>query len=191
MTLDGYGREVFRYRPGTGATVVRDIVPGSRSSTPSEIVELGGELIFFTSDTEEPAMWVTNGTEAGTTERFRFPSSTQAIDSVHPIEGGARLLVWTSLPRAHAVWLTDGSAAGTELLLETSSITEDGGPVVDLGSQFCFVSGAGVMCSDGTLDHTYEVAGTGFSNPELVEDDGEIFFGPVGSSRNQVYRFRP
>ena len=52
---------------GTGVGMLKDVVPGGKSSNPSGFTVLGDKLIFQTPDPNgDTQLWATDGTTAGT-----------------------------------------------------------------------------------------------------------------------------
>lgn len=113
-----FGFELFR-SDGTiaGTTLVRDIMPGSRDSSPRNFLESNGLLFFAASDTRDPenqapiySLWVTDGTPFGTRE-----VSADPIDADNPFVEYNGEVFFASQSSEHGWELhkTDGSAAGT------------------------------------------------------------------------------
>ncbi len=59
-----------------GTRIVKDIVPGSGSSSPRTLTPFNGQLVFVTTDAGGAShLWITDGTDADTTELFAAPAT--------------------------------------------------------------------------------------------------------------------
>lgn len=101
-----HGAELWR-SDGTaaGTILVKDLLPGAASSTPSGLVTFGGALYF--SLPADGSLWRSDGTEAGTVPLGPVPCSTPLVPS------GSRLFFTVS---GSQLWATDGTGAGTALV---------------------------------------------------------------------------
>lgn len=93
-----------------GTRLVRDIAPGRRSSFPQQFVLAPGRgVVFLTGGTG--ALWVSDGTEAGTAELFRSKGSLGNV----VVKGG--LVYLTAFVDLHAqVWAVDLNTGKRTLL---------------------------------------------------------------------------
>ncbi|QOV90034.1 Calx-beta domain-containing protein [Humisphaera borealis] len=99
-----HGKELWR-SDGTdiGTSLVRDITPGSGSVGGYFMFQLGGGRAVFDIG---PALWSTNGTEAGTT-----PIKASFVPQSLGFLGGKMYFSENG-----QLWMTDGTAAGTKLV---------------------------------------------------------------------------
>ncbi|MEA2560136.1 MAG: hypothetical protein QOH06_1640 [Acidobacteriota bacterium] len=159
-----------------GTVRVKDINLGTGSSSPTEIIALGGHVFFRTSIS--PELWKSDGTEAGTVPLT--PSVTPGFKEGYngfQVLGDKLVFFSSTGATGREPWVTDGTEAGTMLLADIypgigSSFDSggwygpDGYPLsqldggVAIGGQWIFraqtPSGWAVWKSDGTP------AGTGF-----------------------------
>lgn len=112
-------RELWKFTAGaTEAVLVKDIVPGTGSSSPEGLIEVDGKL-FFTAVTAENGreLWVSNGTPGGTVmiKDIRPGTGSSNITNMANVGG---LLVFSADDGIHGqeTWVSDGSAAGTVML---------------------------------------------------------------------------
>lgn len=114
----GVGYELFR-SDGTiaGTTLVRDVMPGPRDSSPRNFLASNGKLFFAASDTRDPenqapiySLWVTDGTPLGTRE-----ISADPIDADNPFVEYNGEVYYASQSAEHGweLYKTDGNSAGT------------------------------------------------------------------------------
>ena len=138
-----------------GTRLVKDIVPGSGSSTPTGYLEVGSRSYFNAKNKE---LWVTDGTTART-------SLVKVIGTRGPI-------TLTELPqnRGHFVfygvgslWISDGTPAGTRPLLAMNGGKPEpwrgGLAFLAVGAQ-----GQGLYWTDGTKAGTRLLVNTRYQN---------------------------
>ena len=94
--------------------MVKDISPGSASASPSELVEVGGALLFtvYNYSLGKNELWKSDGTEEGTavlSAGFSYPYSLRKA-------GSTLYFTATDDLRGRELWKTDGTAAGTVLV---------------------------------------------------------------------------
>lgn len=181
------GTELWR-SDGTaaGTELVGDINPGSASSNPDVLTELGNQL-FFTATRNGRQLFVTDGSLA---PPQALPIVGSVVGGLTPM--GTALLVWADDGTSEQVlWRTDGTPGGTVLVedVDPSGVfasTYDG---LQLGSAQKAVlqanagaEGAEVWISDGTALGTALLAdiwpGGGNSSPgPFVRAGNRLFFG--------------
>ncbi len=125
------GQELYRYRPATGFSLVKDITPGSAGGFPYNITPAFSGIAFAYNDTlsKQNELWVTNS--AGKTGLIKaYPQNSDgSFDQLTPGNG---LLYFVSRNKATGaeLWKTNGTAAGTVLVKDiyvgtTSSNPQD------------------------------------------------------------------
>ena len=105
------GRELYR-TGGLGAALVEDVVPGTTSSSPSQLTPVGSgasQKLFFA--TAQGQLWVSDGTAPGTK---RIEKVTTAPDQLRAV--GDLLFFRTGTGPAAKLWVSDGTEDGTRLL---------------------------------------------------------------------------
>ncbi|HSG39255.1 MAG TPA: ELWxxDGT repeat protein, partial [Thermoanaerobaculia bacterium] len=150
------GRMVFRAAGGLGVT---DGTPEGTELLPPKgttaVARLGSEVFALTLDNENPGLWKTDGTLAGTVPAAEISNSDLGLPS-ELVASGGKLFIKTFLDR---LWVSDGTQAGTYLL-------ETGGdnPVnlVDSGGTLFFTAGTNAAGSElwksnGTPEGTFMV----------------------------------
>lgn len=182
----------------TGTKVVRDIIPGSGGSFPTDLMPVGDEL-WFTANSPDGArsLWKTDGT---TTQRMiEFPHSG-ASDIVY-MNGQVYFFTSYSNPFPDMtitteLWKSDGTETGTTSIVE---IVRGEEPADDVGLYQMIVvdntifftaqsegHGTELWKSDGTAAGTQMVRdinpGTASSLPATLTDiDGTLFFTAIDS----------
>jgi ELWxxDGT repeat protein len=97
-----------------GTVLIKDINPGTESSTPCRFTELNGELLFSADSDPAPggaALWKTDGTADGT-----VPIKTGLTGLViYPggVASGTLYMTGREQATGQEVWRTDGTTAGT------------------------------------------------------------------------------
>jgi len=105
-TSDSAGSELFRVRQGK-LELVADLEPGTKGSSPSAIVEMGGSLYFSATTTADGAgIWKTDGTT--TTLAVTTKNSTRQPDNFFVTKNGKMFF-----NQGSALFVTDGTQPGT------------------------------------------------------------------------------
>ena len=196
------GRELW-ITDGTeaGTTLVKDIHPGTggccpNSSNPGSFTALGSQLVFGASDSNGYELWITNGTQAGTTlvkdinpgldccgpnssfpEEFAALGTTQLLFRAYDGVSGTEL------------WITDGTEAGTTLFADLFPGTIDEFPnsgfpreMTSLGDAVVFSAygGSGIRpwITDGTVEGTFVLKEL---DPGAGGESSAYFFTPFGT----------
>lgn len=120
------------------------------------------------------ALWVTDGTTAGTTRVL--PSTWSEIVGFAAL-GGRAVFARTE----GDLWVTDGTAAGTSIL-GSSSATDRILQAVGSGGRLFFATPNGLLRTDGTQAGTRTLTGQPTTDPTL--HGGSVYFG----SGNTLYR---
>jgi ELWxxDGT repeat protein len=159
-------------------SIVRDIAPGSASSHPIRLAEVGGKLFFSAPGaTEFRAPWVSDGTELGTVslgqtcEDIGAPNADETPYEYTDVNGTA----FFSCFYDGALWTSDGTPAGTVFV-------QDG---LDALQEFTAMNGALFFASldegadawplwktDGT---TVELVKNGLIATDLINVGGTLF----------------
>jgi ELWxxDGT repeat protein len=149
------GTELYK-TDGATVQLVKDLRPGTASSTPTSLVDLGNGSFVFSAidDANGRELWISDGSEAGTVPvKDIFPGTTSsAAAPLLAIGGKAFLLASTSA--GLGLWITDGQEAGTQQLALVAP-----GPFRSavIGSILYYSSGDSLWRSDGTPGGTYIV----------------------------------
>ncbi len=173
-----------------GTHAVADIRAGNGSSSPSQLTEWHGSLVFTANDgVHGDELWITNGTSSGTmlVADIRAGSKGSSLSNLTNV--GGVLYFWAN-DGTHGMelWRSDGTSSGTRLVSDIYPGSASGGtsPLVDLSGTLYFsgndgVHGSELWRSDGTSSGTQLVAdlrlGTGSSSPsDLTSSDGKVYF---------------
>lgn len=113
---------VFTDGTALGTRLLRDIEPGTASSSPQAITTVGGRGVFMaTTSTEGRELWTTDGTTAGTK---LLADLTPGVGSSSPrmLASNERVL-WMEA-NASSLIRTDGTPSGTRRILGTGRASE-------------------------------------------------------------------
>jgi len=153
-----------------GTALLRDVNDGNLAgSVPHDLQTAGGKVYFFAYDGSRFGLWVSQGTEGGTTlvldidaaagSRFVNPRLTAAAEA-----GGRLFFAAVFAPDFegkgdNALWRTDGTLAGTARLTPKDVQVSPANQVVALGDQVFFIAsdgihGYGLWVTDGTTAGT-------------------------------------
>lgn len=178
----------------TNTHIISDIVPGSFSSLPYSLVQVG-DYVYFRARNEAygSSFWRTDGTDSGTEHLVDIPGG-QYGGLVFPLTyvNGLFFFVAYHPDYGFEYWRSDGTEAGTWLLKDIvlgsmSSIIFDESNYLDFNGNFYFVAddrgdnGNELWRSDGTQENTVLFKdinpGTADSNPlQFAVANGRLFF---------------
>ena len=184
LANDGiHGEELWR-TDGTaaGTVMVKDIAPGSTSSTPADFADINGMAFFSASDsTGQRALWKSDGTAAGT-ERVKGAPDFYGLAALTNVNGTLFFRAM-DITGDIGLWRSDGTAAGTVLVKGgfRGLFTE---PMVNVNGTLFFIAydatfNARLWKSDGTEVGTVPLTGplttsSGLFN--LVNCNGTLYF---------------
>ena len=181
--------ESLESRQLMSANLLMDINAAVASSNPTNLVQFGNHVVFdATSDQEKPALWVSDGTAAGTIVLANTTMSWQ-----HQMIGDTLYFVANDSVNAQQVWKTDGTPQGTVKLTNFNfSINASQsdpcnlmqGPNGVLLFSFGNVDQQGLWRTDGTSAGTFKISsslpGTNIatlSHPVGSVLNGEFYYG--------------
>jgi ELWxxDGT repeat protein len=189
------GRELYSWSRTDGLKLIKDIYPGSSSSSPNSFHTLwnGQKWITFfeaTDGTNGSELWVTDGTSAGTM-LVKDINGTSGSTSINDQFVALGKLWFTANDGSNGteVWTSDGTSAGTMMLKDIypGSSSSNADYFVELGGKVYFEasdgsggSGSEIWVSDGTSAGTQvfvdiRAGGTG-SSPTYLTRSGDKFF---------------
>jgi len=125
---DGLGTELWK-TDGTaaGTLLVKDILPGKKSSTPRNFVLLNNLILFSAFTDEGYQIWKTDGTASGTVmiKNIFFRNTANSLGSASPglltVAGNYVYFMANNASLDRVLWRTDGTNAGTILLKDIST----------------------------------------------------------------------
>jgi ELWxxDGT repeat protein len=102
-----HGTELYE-TDGSTVTLVKDIVPGTESSSPTNLTDVNGTLYFtVTSPTGAESLWTSDGTGAGTKILGALPGATSVSDLTVV---GNNLFFVDATALGPQLWVSDGTA---------------------------------------------------------------------------------
>jgi ELWxxDGT repeat protein len=116
---DDYGYELWK-SDGTeeGTSLLKDIYPGSSSSSPSDLIEVN-EMLFFAANngTSGKELWVSSGTEATTMMvKDIQPGGGSSNPSKFAVLNNKLFFVASDGSTGYELWSSDGTNAGTAIV---------------------------------------------------------------------------
>jgi uncharacterized repeat protein (TIGR01451 family) len=176
-----HGMELWKTDGSPGGTsLVADLNPGAADSFGnSDSFDHGtvtdGRWFFGAHDAAGWALWVSDGTPAGTQLVRRFPVHKTTITGFAPL-GSSQVVFGTTDGVREGLWTSDGTGPGTIQVPKTISGFRT---PVRLGDLVVFQSTFGALWrTDGTADGTWQVPGTpsGYYPMLLVPAGNQVFF---------------
>jgi ELWxxDGT repeat protein len=202
-----HGGELWRSDgSAAGTQLLKDITPGTGSTTITWLQPLGSGLVFRADAPDggsEP--WVTDGTAAGT-HRLRdiWPGSTSSQAYPLGILGGRLLLSADGGPgTGRELWVTDGTSRGTHLVkdLDPGDAASDPDSGTVLGGRLYFAAttdhGRELWVTDGTARGTRRISdinpGAGDAEVQSITRVGTrlIFFADDGIHGVEPWSYVP
>jgi ELWxxDGT repeat protein len=192
-----------------GTRLVRDInLTNAGGSWPSSLSAAGGEVYFLADDGlhGRDALWVSDGTEAGTQFVFDFFPDGGPFNSSYIVASAAAggrfffvLAVSAGEDVQYSLWSTDGTEGGTvQLLPEGESQLSLYVSLTALGNDVYFAASDGIhgnelWVSDGTAGGTRMVvdlaAGDSASGPQgLTVFQGNLYFSAFVANQQGLWR---
>lgn len=189
------GRELWK-SDGTeeGTVLVKDIDPGSNSSSPANFLEFNDEL-YFTAEDEQTGsqVWKSDGTAEGTTRLTNIEADWFSAIGYRSRDTSdiccirAHYNTFTAVDESlffasgNALWKTDGTEIGT-VQVHNGNGRENFSPssLIEMNGTLYFVDGWGGVTvdkitgdgqlwrSDGTTDGTYQVKQIGEVDSRLI-----------------------
>lgn len=183
-----HGRALWFFDPASGqARLVKDIRATNNGSIASanqaEFARVGGFVYFNSDRANQPGLWRTDGTAAGTTLVY---ATTHRLTGLTAL--GDRLLFASDETSGNELWISDGTSAGTHLLDDIQPGSSGSSPtegIVLQGQMYFFANdgkaGTELWTSDGTAEGTHLavdlVAGKPDASPwGLRVVDGRLYF---------------
>jgi ELWxxDGT repeat protein len=195
-TPDTHGSELWRSDGTAGGTqLVKDIFPGSWSSYPFDLTNVGETLFFSAYDgTHGFELWRSDGTAGGTqmVDDINPGSSFGFSNSSYPSSltnvGGTLFFSANDGTHGFELWRSDGTAGGTQMVDDINPGSANSYPkyLTNVGGTLFFQANDGthgveLWRSDGTAGGTQMVddinPGIGGSDPKyLTNVGGTLFF---------------
>jgi len=183
------GVELWKVDDSTNEIMmVKDIFPNAGSSSPSNLTEFNGELMFKANTQFGVGLWKSDGTENGTVLLKELSKINSSFNSDFLLQGTTLYFSADDSVNGEELWKTDGTTSGTVLIKDIAPGADSSQPqhLVSCGSDIYFtalnsVNGRELWISDGTTAGTQLLkdisAGNTSSNPaELICNGGELFF---------------
>jgi ELWxxDGT repeat protein len=166
--------------------LVKDINPGTSSSTPKSSAPLGSRLVFnaFSASTGDE-LWITDGTSSGTKLVKDIDTGTDDSDSSNfvPFKGNVYFVAHAA-GKHPQIWKTNGTSAGTKAVTAIATGTENGSNPNNLT-----VVGSTLYFTAGTATHheqLWRTDGTSAGTHEIVIPNTAI---PLGAQIDNLTRF--
>ena len=180
-TTSARGRELWK-TDGTaeGTVLVKDLRPGSGSSTPNTFTRMGDTLYFIANDgVHGRELWKTDGTPEGTVlVKDIRPGLLPSTPGNLQVVGSTLFFLADDGVHGRALWQTDGTAEGTVLVKDLQPIWSNFiGSTAAMGGTLFFtttdgIHGTELWKSDGTAEGTVMVA-------DIVPGAGSSMFAPL------------
>jgi len=178
-----YGRELW-VSDGTvsGTRLVKDIKPGTGSSSPHELIEVNDRLYFVVGDN----LWTSDGTETGTRQVTSFEEEFYGGLN-HIINVNGLIYIAYSNTSGHSLWRYDTASGQTVHVRNFGYISSDAPESAAVGDILFFIAQEvdsnlyDLWKTDGTLagtvvvKHIGEING-GYTDWDLTNVNGTLLF---------------
>jgi ELWxxDGT repeat protein len=166
------GTELYK-TDGATVQLVKDLRPGTASSSPASLLDLGNGTFVFSAadDTNGRELWSSDGSEAGTILVKDILAGSGSSGASPLVSVGGKAFLLASTAAGLTLWITDGQEAGTQQLT-----TIPPGPFrfAVLGSVLYFSSGDALWRSNGTPGGT-SVVKSGISPRSITATADKLF----------------
>ncbi len=185
------GRELWKSNgTSVGTVLVKDIRPGSESSSPLYLTNVNGTLFFSAEDgSAGRELWTSNGTSDGTMLVTNIrPGILSSFPKFLTNVSGTLFFSASDGVNGYELWKSDGTSAGTVLVKDINTVTFNSSPryLTNVNGTLFFVvndgnNGEELWKSDGTSNGTVLVKdirpGSESSSPlSLTNVHGTLFF---------------
>jgi ELWxxDGT repeat protein len=151
----------------SGTQLLKDINPGTSSSTPTNLKALNDKVIFSaTTPSEGTELWITDGTSGGTNllKDIRPGAASSSISQITVI-GERAYFQANDGTNGTELWVSDGTPEGTLIVKDIAPGEASSGPIyfTDIGDGVVAfraqdtVNGWELWRTDGTAENTYLV----------------------------------
>ncbi|MBF0621417.1 MAG: tandem-95 repeat protein, partial [Magnetococcales bacterium] len=187
------GSELWKVDNSGNMSQVKNLLTGAYSANPTSFTQVG-DALFFKADTkytDGTELWVTDGTEAGTTLVNSFGSS---VVEMAELNGNLILSVQDSGIEGRELWISDGTTAGTTILKDINATNYASSYPFDfteMNGSLYFVaddanSDTGLWVTDGTSTGTTLVKAFDYESVNhLTVVDNTLYFS-AGTSTNGI-----
>lgn len=188
------GKELWK-TDGTqaGTMLVKNISPGSSSTSFSYFRKVGNKLFFVATTDSGAELWVTDGTEAGTYQVKDINPGSNGADITSLTNYNDNLLIFNANDGANGyrIWKSDGTNAGTVMIDPSANImypfSDPNGYTNFQGKVFFGASQNGnfVLCS--TNGTTITPVKTGLNVQMMIVHDNQLYMRGFEISQSQGY----
>jgi len=142
------GRELWTSN-GTAAStnMVKDILPGPKSSTPFGLISFAGKAFFAATTANGTELWCSDGTSAGTVQvKDIYAGPRSSTPSHFAVFGKQLFFAATTDQTGRELWVTDGTTSGTVLYANISPGAQSSSPTqLTVGSTLAFTASTPVL----------------------------------------------
>lgn len=157
-----------------GTVQVKDIYPGTGSSSPNSLIEFKGSLYFIANDGSSEGIWKSDGTESGTVLVKAMNFSVSGANGRLAKTNNLLFFAAVNTANGNELWESDGTAGGTQLVKDINGGSEGSDPsdLTNVNGILYFAAyssatGLSLWKSDGTTSGTQLVKQMGASGIEL------------------------
>lgn len=177
------GTTTYLWKTNGSAPVLIDTLPHASGKYPVGFTVVGNNVFFSMGKNNGRELWVTDGTEAGTTEVIDLlPGANDGLAGINMVAyNGKVYFQGSSTLGGQELYSSDGTPGGTTLVVPGTVLSDPKFWIVYKNELYFGANGGGMLWkTDGTAVGTVNIASTGFNDNTKIFNN-EMFYSVNGT----------